>query len=156
MNRHHPPVRTAGLALVLLLVAVLAAPATAGWFGLGKDDDETTRTPPPRFDHHPSLSFHAGTLERSVRSGWSLGGSDLVITRNTRIRRLDDPAASVHLNAGAEIVAMGARQGDVLVCRQILVQPYVATSGLSGLGWTPEQIVWSTSDPTVGVGTGPY
>lgn len=139
----------------LLLLGTIAMPADASWLHRNKkaSEPEVYHPRPHRFKASTPLCFLAGHISRASASQWLLDDTALTITRDTNIVRLDGSSEPVSLSDGAEIYVMGKRSGSMLVCKTILVVPYVS---LTKSSWqNNETIQWSASDPTVGVGTGP-
>lgn len=142
-------------ALTLLVIAagtwLFAAPGTqAGWFGIGKDKEDQDKDPAPRYDNYPTMSFHLGTLTRSGYGGWKL--DDLQVQFRPDCEVNDQSGELGTLAEGRQALVSGARVGDtILAIRVTVLKP----------GWdlgpknADQEVDWSQTDPTVGVGTGP-
>jgi hypothetical protein len=138
-------------AAVILIVGLLAASdAQAGLFdGWGKDKTEQSKVA-PRYDHYPSMGFHAGLLGRDVGTGWTLDGFRLVLAKDCVVTT-EIPMGD-GLDEGREALIMGSRMGDTIVAWRVKVK-----AGDGGLrsGDPNIKFVPSEVDPTVGEGSGP-
>ncbi|MFO7652529.1 MAG: hypothetical protein R6X25_01790 [Candidatus Krumholzibacteriia bacterium] len=154
-------VRT-GVLLVLALggmAAVLTSASPAAAWGRKQVRVKTPleRKVPPRFDSLPSMSYAAGTLQRGA-TGWKVGPRDVEIPSFCRIGRADQAPNPGALVEGVEVAVMGSEVGGRFVAWRVDVKP--PSWAATGLGSTlfvadEERIVWSETDPDVGVGTGP-
>lgn len=136
------------LVAVVFLGTLLAGSAQAGWFD--KKDNDGDQTKAHRFDAHPPMSFHMGTLRRDTYSGWSLNERALQFISGARVTERGVEVTT--LNEGDQVMVMGAKVGEtILVWRVRVLDP---DENLSQDDSSDSQVIWSTSDPTVGEATG--
>lgn len=144
------------IALYLLVAGtagwlIVATGAQAGWFGQGKDKDDGAGDPAPRYDNYPTMSFHVGTLTRNGYSGWKLGDLDVQFRPDCEIGAHGEEAGG--LSEGRQVIISGARVGDTILAIRVTVLNPNWDMGPANMD---QKVTWSTSDPTVGVGTGPH
>ena len=137
---------TAGLVLILA-----ADSARADLFSLSKRDksQRDTEVQAPRYDKYPTMSFFVGTLSRSGWTDWQIDDKQVEVAEPESAAR---NGSLPQFSEGSQAIIMGTLVGDRIVAHRVrLLDPQ----------WTvpvadnQEDIRWSTTDPTVGEGTGP-
>jgi hypothetical protein len=123
--------------------------ADAGWFKKDRHKNRTEKNEeemkPCRFDNHPPMYFLKGMLSRSVHSGWKIDETPLYVAKDCTISMVGEEEG--WLESGRDAVVMGARMGDGIVARSIVVyQPSYGSLG-SGSSEEPKE---SGPNPNVG------
>jgi hypothetical protein len=99
------------------------------------------------------MMYLSGTLARSGFDGWRVDDTDVQILPTTDVNSQDAFEATTRsLREGEEVLLMGNMLGPLFVVRgAIIVEPDYYYIGVDDMD---DAIVWSTSDPTVGIGVG--
>ena len=137
------------LALLTILVFSAAQDADAGWLKMNKESGREHQA--HRFDRLPTMSFYRGTINEGLAGNWELDGKPLDFAPGCTVT--SDEATAPPLNIGSKVVLMGTRSGDMITARWVLVQS--PDHPHNGKAVNNPSVVWSTSDPTVGVGGPP-
>jgi hypothetical protein len=135
----------------LALTVIVPETAHGGWFGKKKEKSEPRR--PQRFDTAPDMMYLSGTLARSGYDGWRVDDTNVQILPTTDVNSQDAFEATTRsLREGKEVLLMGSMLGSLFVVREaIIVEPDYYYVGVDDGN---DAIVWSPSDPTVGIGVG--
>ena len=144
--------------LIMLAIGVtvgLLAPleTEAGWFDKltgSSSGGKSNQTETPRYDNYPSMGFHLGTLTRDGWTGWSLGELDIQFTPDCVIESNGDGAGV--LVEGRQAIISGSRVDDTIVALRVTILKPNWDMGPKNYD---EDVTWSDSDPTVGVGNAP-
>ena len=92
------------------------------------------------------MSFHMGTLRRSTYSGWNLNETPLQFKSGARVTERGVEVATI--NEGDQVMVMGSKVGEtIVVWRMRVLDP--DENGAQDAS-SDSQVIWSTSDPTVG------
>ncbi|MBU8869912.1 MAG: hypothetical protein KOO60_03445 [Gemmatimonadales bacterium] len=125
----------------------------AGWLGKlkGKSTDKTSELDlVPRYDNYPTMGFHLGTLSRDSWTGWRLDELNVQFTRDCVITSNNDDKGE--MVEGKQAIITGSRVGDTIIAQRVTI---LKPNWDAGPKNTQENVIWSDSDPTVGVGNGP-
>ena len=141
--------------LAVGIAAVLLAPlgTEAGWFNKVKGGfvgGESGQAKPPRYNHYPAMGFHLGTLTRDGWTGWRLDELDIQLTADCVIESNGEGAGV--LAEGRQAIVSGSRAGNTIrALRVTILKPHWDMGPKN----YEEEVIWSESDRTVGVGHGP-
>lgn len=139
------------LVISCLALTVAVDNAQAGLLSLFKKGNEQkdSEVQAPRYDKYPTMGFYMGTLTRSGWTDWQLGDEEVEIDKGCTTTK---GGTLADLRAGSQAIVMGTRVGDKILAYRIRVlEPQWAVE----VADNHEDIQWSTTDPTVGEGTGP-
>ena len=139
--------------LVVGVVGILAIPlgSEAGWFDKSnKSSGDAEKVLAPRYDNYPSTVFQLGTLTRDGWTGWQLDGFDIQFTPDcVVVSNGEGPGA---LTEGRQAIVTGSLVGNMIVARRVTVLNPNWDMGPKNYD---EEVIWSDSNPSVGVGHGP-
>jgi hypothetical protein len=105
------------------------------------------------------MEFVSGDLRRDGSYGWRVGNSRLALHETCSIEDDEGRTGTGSLRDSAQAVVMGTRVGGTLIAYHVMVckpswgsfSSYTSVDDLRD----EVQIVWSTSDPSVGRGDAP-
>ena len=100
--------------------------------------------------NYPSMGFHLGTLTRDGWTGWRLGDLDIQLMPDCVIESNGEGGGA--LTEGRQAIVTGSLVGNTIVVRRVTV---LNPNWDMGPRNYEENVTWSDSDPTVGVGNGP-
>ena len=143
--------------LFLLAVGIAASPmapqeAEAGLLDKlkGGSDKESDQEMTPRYDNYPSLDFHLGTLTRTGWNDWRLDELDVQFASDCVIESNGEGVGV--LTEGQQAIITGSQVGNTIVALRVTI---LSPNWDMGPKNNDEDVIWSESDPTVGVGRGP-
>ena len=100
---------------------------------------------PRRFERFPQMEFVTGTLQRDNFSGWSLGGTELIVRADCLM--LEGGSPVVVLEEGRSVIVTGAWRDGALEAYGITVQPVIEVTAVAD---PLVKVKPSDSDPAVG------
>ena len=138
--------------LVIGSAAILLAPLDvgAGWFNKSKDKSDSEQMETPRYDNYPNMDFHLGTLTSSGFSDWSLGELNVQLSPNCII--VGNDGGTAEMTEGRQAIITGSRIGNTIGAMRVTILKANWDMGPKNYD---EEVIWSDSDPSVGVGHGP-
>jgi hypothetical protein len=154
---------TYGLGLAIVVAASLTAGLVlpddaAAWWGKKKSRQAESRET-PRFDRYPTMEFVSGKLRSDGPAGWRIGNCRLALHGTCRVEDEEGRSGVRSLRDGTPAVVMGNRVGGTMIAFHVIVRkPEWGTFGTFGSVDDPRgevNIIWSTSDPSVGRGDAP-
>jgi hypothetical protein len=142
--------RNRALLVTTLATATLCLSVMAAADGLDRDSD--TQNKAIRVDKMPTMQFLRGVLEKDMRGNWKIGNYMLSMRRKAFLSMEGQGAESAELREGYHAILMGHGYGENFIVFSGIVQnPDYTNPG----GVDEENVVWSESDPNVGLGEGP-
>lgn len=115
--------KLAMICMGLVLVAVVATEADAGWFKKDKKKKRTEKSEeemkPNHIDCFPTMEFVGGVLTRGAHSGWKVGERPLYLAKECVITM--DGEEDGWLEEGRKAIVMGAPVGDAISAWSIIV-----------------------------------
>ena len=135
------------LALLAILAVSVAQDSGAGWFKKNKEPRQEQQV--HRFDRLPTMSFFSGKMNNGFSGTWELDGQPLDFAPGCTVISMDE-AGEAQLNSGNDVVLMGTKDGGTIVAWRILVQS--PNHQRTDQAVENPSVVWSESNPTVGVG----
>ncbi|MHB8078478.1 MAG: hypothetical protein ACYDIE_04410 [Candidatus Krumholzibacteriia bacterium] len=147
--------RFAAAALVGLLLILSAAPGNArlGWPAKkARAPHGAEKALPLR--HAPRLEFLTGTLAHDRAGGWSLDGRRLTLREGFLVVGAGEDGRAAAPAGGQRVLLSGIRTARGFEAQSgvaLSPEPLLATPRGEGA----RSVVWSASDPKVGVGKGP-
>lgn len=139
----------AGCLLAALLLAGTAA--EAGMLDRLLKKDDGSHQAAPRYDRFPTIHYTVGRLVQSGMDGWKVDDYGLQLTPDCVITGADGEKGE--LIEGTEAIVSGALVNGVFVALRVRI---LDPSWSYGPRNPDVKVEWFESDPTVGIGTGPY